>query len=1032
MRRIKLINYITSLFLILNLFFFGLGFLVGDVHADEDEPWSFVLIADSPAYGPVIDALGEALESNDDVKLIISAGDYHQPWYRDREPGPAKVYDDHIQDSFSYYFENPLVPFLSVLGNHNADSGLYTEYTDPECSDIGFFVNEMGLTLFERLPAMENYNPGPHDDAYACSGQNTTYSFDYKNVHFVFINQYYKADPDITYGDAGYPLGCVWDENYEWLARDLESNTQPLIFVVGHEPAWPIDNSKDHCGDSLDDDDCPGNYVDWDDPSRPKRDRFWQLLNDYNVIAHLSGHLHEFSARAVYDLSDFDIDCDHWNCYCQQEYKLPEVASGEVITPGNGVIEHSTSAAWNYDDFHIVRIHEGNINFSYFAKPSQEASSWNLIHEFSYDATELLEAVAATNIIYVDNSLPDDCLGEYDVSSGSCGTGTETAYNRIDDAAQIAEAGHTVLIREGTYNEYIRPMNSGIEGSPVTFKNYGSEEAIITNSPYLDATQWGDRDGFSVGFYIWEKSHIVIEGIVFDNIAHGWGRVVNSHHITLKNNRFTRANAEGFNGGINFITSNHNKIINNIIDDGNDNLGFINSHHNLIEGNTITKGRHTLWAIKCGNFNVIRNNYFHNEIQKIGEIYDCNDPVYGADMIHFGILLVNSTKHNLVENNVFAYTAFDDGDGPYSHIQYAGQNGIIRNNLFYDSQGIALALARYGGEADYNLHNRIYNNIFYNNIGGGTWTGNWEIDPVHFNDNILVNNIYYKNTPITVGWADGHLSGSQITHRTMAGFEIRYNNILDEIPAEDEVIWVGYDDKRSLFNVQQYFLSLYSNNIEVDPDFVDEENYNFHLNEASPMIDRGAFLTKTNGIGSSASLTVSDAKYFYNGFGIEGVVGDFIQLEGSTDIAQVLDIDYDTNTLQLDRSITWTHNQGVSLTFSGEKPDIGAYEYIETLTPPDEPVIPDPPPPSGDDPTPPPSDDPLPETEEGDDDSDDTETETRESVIDEEVDEPGSSKSSSGCGINRKKEFNLNILFILVFFVVNALVRRKSEKLRLR
>jgi len=96
------------------------------------------------------------------------------------------------------------------------------------------------------------------------------------------------------------------------------------------------------------------------------------------------------------------------------------------------------------------------------------------------------------------------------------------------------------------------------------------------------------------------------------------------------------------------------------------------------------------------------------------------------------------------------------------------------------------------------------------------------------------------------------------------------------------------------------------------------------------MIDAGTFLTKTVGAGSGTIMQVNDSGYFYDGYGIPGEAGDLIQLEnGGT--ARIIDINYATNTLTLDRSLTWNNEQGVSLPYSGSKPDIGAYEYEGSL-----------------------------------------------------------------------------------------------------
>ena len=88
-----------------------------------------------------------------------------------------------------------------------------------------------------------------------------------------------------------------------------------------------------------------------------------------------------------------------------------------------------------------------------------------------------------------------------------------------------------------------------------------------------------------------------------------------------------------------------------------------------------------------------------------------------------------------------------------------------------------------------------------------------------------------------------------------------------------------------------------------------------------------AFLTTTIGSGTSNVLPVQDASYFYDGYGISGEVGDEIQLENSQQRAIITRINYNDNRLTLDREISWADGQGVSLTYHGAAPDIGAYEY---------------------------------------------------------------------------------------------------------
>jgi hypothetical protein len=73
-------------------------------------------------------------------------------------------------------------------------------------------------------------------------------------------------------------------------------------------------------------------------------------------------------------------------------------------------------------------------------------------------------------------------------------------------------------------------------------------------------------------------------------------------------------------------------------------------------------------------------------------------------------------------------------------------------------------------------------------------------------------------------------------------------------------------------------------------------------------------------------MSVADASYFYDGYGIPGELGDEIQLQGQATVARVLAVDLATNRLTLDRSLSWTAGTGVSLRYTGSKPDPGAYE----------------------------------------------------------------------------------------------------------
>ncbi len=526
--------------------------------------------------------------------------------------------------------------------------------------------------------------------------------------------------------------------------------------------------------------------------------------------------------------------------------------------------------------------------------------------------------------IYVDKQLSADCAGNYSIARRDCSDSDGDAYKTLNSAANAATAGTQVLIRAGIYNVKLSPQHSGAENNYITFKNFENEIVEISGES-LNPAIWIDQ-----------KDYIIIEGLHVHDVDR-WLNALGCHHIIVRDNKFEKAiNPYGSSKtGLFFQACTHVKIQNNIIHDSNqDNIGMIDCDYNLIEGNTITKATHTLWALKCSNYNIIRGNYFHNEIQKIGEIYDCENAGYGEGDFP-KINSEDDAKYNVVEGNTFAFTASSGDASPYAGIQYSAQHGIIRNNIFYECTGPPLDLTLYGDEARYNYSNRVYNNVFHdNNFGGMNISGNTSYT---FSDQKIINNLFYKNRFIRndTRWSWYEELDNQpvqiVTGRT-DGVVFENNNIFNS--QADELYVIAKGSRTSSSNPAPQSLSwweadnpqMFKNNVQADPKLTDPSNYDFHLQPGSPMIDAGAFLTKTANSGAnSALMQVVDAGWFMDGFGV--VSGDTIQLEGQTGHAIILSINYSTNTLTLDRVGSWDTDQGVSLKYNDDGPDIGAYEY---------------------------------------------------------------------------------------------------------
>jgi hypothetical protein len=188
---------------------------------------------------------------------------------------PAYCTNDLIELYFGEGFT-----WYPAVGNHDTPGGGQESYPGENMD----FLRSMNDGVHNTLPNLVSF--GPRDCV------ETTYSFDYGNCHFVVLNEYFDGDSDTgSYGDVVDPL-------YDWLVDDLSTNTLEYVFVIGHEPAFPqpdADNGRlRHVGDSLDQ--YPEN-----------RDRFWNVLVEYNVLAYLTGHTHNYSAILLDGVWQFDV-----------------------------------------------------------------------------------------------------------------------------------------------------------------------------------------------------------------------------------------------------------------------------------------------------------------------------------------------------------------------------------------------------------------------------------------------------------------------------------------------------------------------------------------------------------------------------------------------------------------------------------------------------------------------------------------------------------------------------------------------------
>ena len=236
-------------------------FLLSSCVQEKEKSLSFIFTADMRDYtGDNKDYFRgacEAIKNLENIQFIVSPGDLDPP--------------DSTFYTMQKYIDKDIV-WYPVVGNHEAE-------TD---SDMEWLRNHNKEG--NSLPNVVNVGPS--------SCLETTYSFDYENTHFIVLNEYCNENCDnCTNGD-------IPDVLYNWLENDLKKNTKKHIFVLGHEPAYPLPDMETqryrHVHDCL-------------NQNSENRDRFINLLQDHEVLGYVVGHTHNYSIVKINELWHIDV-----------------------------------------------------------------------------------------------------------------------------------------------------------------------------------------------------------------------------------------------------------------------------------------------------------------------------------------------------------------------------------------------------------------------------------------------------------------------------------------------------------------------------------------------------------------------------------------------------------------------------------------------------------------------------------------------------------------------------------------------------
>jgi len=461
-------------------------------------------------------------------------------------------------------------------------------------------------------------------------------------------------------------------------------------------------------------------------------------------------------------------------------------------------------------------------------------------------------------------------------------------------ANQRARPGDTVYLRGGTYTTAIEPAASGAAADArICFAAYGEEPVVIRGAAHA--------------IHLDGKSYISVRGLACRDCRQ-FLVIRNGHHNDIGYCSFDRnLTEETWMGSWVHDSSTYNRIhhcafsrfgwvrvrdgqdMGAVLDIGFDASTTDASDHNVVEACAFFAGGHHLLQI-CGRQNVVRGNYLHNEAWM-----PCR--AAGRCGNRCAMIIGPRAEQNLFEGNRFAYAGKPPDDNGADGLAVRSPRNIVRRNLCYGNGAAGMALASM--TVSIPVHNYIYQNTLFRNgycsaidsfWTGGISFGNWGNGPMP--GNIILGNIIAASA-----------GGASITGYGDAGPQAIAGN------------WRDGGDPRFVDGRDPADLA--------DPSLPD-----LRLRADSPCIDQGPFLTTVaSPAGAGTTLVVADAGFFWDGWGIPGEVGDTIQLAGTSARARLLRVDYDTQTLTLDRPLRWSAGQGVALAYEGAAPDLGAWEF---------------------------------------------------------------------------------------------------------
>jgi parallel beta-helix repeat protein len=335
-----------------------------------------------------------------------------------------------------------------------------------------------------------------------------------------------------------------------------------------------------------------------------------------------------------------------------------------------------------------------------------------------------------------------------------------TPFRTISHGAAVAQAGDTVYVRTGVYNDLVRISSKGTAAAHVGIHAYPGEAPVIdgtgtaastdlvvfSNAQYVDFSGFEVRNSTHIGICVYPGSFLTISGnnvhgSIRNGIWAGYSTFGTTSDLTISGNTVWNNVLENQNrtmsGGwaqaigtqsANRVTISGNRIYNNygegiayVLSDGGtikNNTVYDNYSVEIYLDNAQTTTVDSNLAYTTGNSAYYRSGYPASGIGTANESYSTSNPLNGLTIVNnivlnskYGFYYSNEANGGGLQNVTVANNTFYKGAVDLLWIASAAHAGsVFENNVFYQVGNVMTNVA--GGGVTYR------NNDWYGGTAG--------------------------------------------------------------------------------------------------------------------------------------------------------------------------------------------------------------------------------------------------------------------------------------------------------------------------